>query len=855
MSMNDSILLQVTPPRTGERTLLGVELMLQTIASPEPFALELASTAEGLRLLVRCKDQALVQQQVRAHYSQSEISEVPPIADPLHLRDGEQAWTINMDIEGPSYLPLRTFRDDDLLDQGSDPFIGLAGALSELNPGERIVTRLKLHALAADWSKGYLAEAYNPKNPKESKDSKDPNTPEGGSDIKPVVALLMAGVAGLAGVKSYQWWQEGEFLLPVVTGLGVAGAAALALWVKKRFFSTPARHHDPILMKEKVSRAAFAGQLQITAVLPDDEGSPELAQQLLDRMAGAYRAYDNPAGSRIIPGRVTPMSDTTLEPVAPGLLTKPAILGVREVASLWHPPGSRDETPFLERAGAKMVLPPPSLFQEGAAVGATTQGVPRPVHFPLDLLQRNHLYVARTRMGKSTLMQHQANYLLQEKAAGRNRDALIVIDPHSDLVDAILAHLPPSLVDEVKLIDLANPTHAPGINLLDTHVFTDRDRAADSVVRVARSLWEQWGPRMQSILEHTVKTLHEANSHPSVAADRQYTILDARTLLVDLEFRSKVLARLEDSYLLEWWLKEFGGWNDRYRSEALAPVQGRLSYYASSKKARAILGQPRSTIDLRSTILDGGILLVSTAQGVAGRDVAGLVGSSILNLIDAVIREQETLPPAQRRGVHVIVDEMQTLPGADYEGMLSELQKYGARFTLATQSLAKLHEVSPSMQDVILANSGCLAVFQAAGTDARRLLADLGQEQLTEEDITSLPAFHCYVRATVENRRVPVFSMKLAPPTEGNPDIARRVREASRSYTTANKDIDNNNEAGKALVAQFRKDLEKRQARAAPLEGTNHGGAPGGRRGGRRPAGLGAEHNPGPVGGRLTRGV
>ena len=101
------------------------------------------------------------------------------------------------------------------------------------------------------------------------------------------------------------------------------------------------------------------------------------------------------------------------------------------------------------------------------------------------------------------------------------------------------------------------------------------------------------------------------------------------------------MKRIEDPYLLEWWARDFGSWHQQYRAEALAPVQTRLSYYASSKRARAILGQRRSTIDLRETILEGGILLVSTAQGSVGRDVAALVGASLLNLVDSVIREQE----------------------------------------------------------------------------------------------------------------------------------------------------------------------------------------------------------------------
>ena len=37
--------------------------------------------------------------------------------------------------DGPAYVPLRTFRDDDLLDPGSDPLIALLGALSDLRGG------------------------------------------------------------------------------------------------------------------------------------------------------------------------------------------------------------------------------------------------------------------------------------------------------------------------------------------------------------------------------------------------------------------------------------------------------------------------------------------------------------------------------------------------------------------------------------------------------------------------------------------------------------------------------------------------------------------------------------------------
>ena len=133
----------------------------------------------------------------------------------------------------------------------------------------------------------------------------------------------------------------------------------------------------------------------------------------------------------------------------------------------------------------------------GAPVGQTTAGKPRPIHFPEDLLRRHHLYVARTRMGKSTLMHHIVRHKMAEKAAGRDGDAIVVVDPHADLVGGLLKHVPESLVDRVRLIDLADDRGAPGVNLLDTRIFPDRDRTADSVVRIAKGLWDQWGPRMQ----------------------------------------------------------------------------------------------------------------------------------------------------------------------------------------------------------------------------------------------------------------------------------------------------------------------------------------------------------------------
>ena len=581
------VLLAVKPPRSGERTLLGVENMLQSIAVPEPFSLELAGDADGVTLLTRCLDDRVVRGQIAAHYPQARINVVPPEEDPLRLEDGEQAWGLTLRADGPVYAPLRTFRDDDLLDPGSDPLIALMGSLCDLKDGERVVSRLLLRSLGPSWSQAHQDRGHR----RAVEERRDPSyTYQTGPLKLDGVTMAILGLAAVGTLQGYLWVRDGEIWKAALLGLGTALGLTAAGWAWHRWKQSRSRVFDPLIIKEKTSRIAFDGEVQVTAILPEGAGLRR-AGEILDPVVAAYRHYAHPAGARFKAGRVRPIVPAAnLHPTPPGLFGRRSVLGVREAASLWHPPGARDETPLVERSGPRALLPSARGVRGGALVGHTTAGRAREIRFSPDLLRRHHLYVARTSMGKSTLMHHAVVHKMREKAEGRDDDAIVVVDPHADLVEGILGQVPDSLVEKVRLIDLADDAGAPGINLLDTRVFADRDRTADSVVRVAKGLWDQWGPRMQSILEQTVKTLHEANQR--LEADRQYTILDGLKLLSgDQKFQNDVLGRVTDSYLLEWWGRDFKGWTHQYRAEALAPVQTRLTYYASSQRARAILGQ------------------------------------------------------------------------------------------------------------------------------------------------------------------------------------------------------------------------------------------------------------------------
>ena len=777
--------LSVTAPRTEERSLSGAENFLRSIGVPEPFSLEIVGDSAGVTLLARCREGSFVRQQLGAHHRHAQVSELSPEDDPLRLAECERAWSTTLRLQGPEYLPLRTFDDDDLREPGSDPLISVIGALSGLEPGERLAACLSLTSLGPDWSRPHQEKLYRKQ---QAERDVSPQNSQAEATRTDVGHLAVLGVLALPLLQGYLWVQRGETWKAILLGVGVAAAMTVAGWAWWRIKRARSgnRLHDPLLIKDKLSRLAYQAQLELIAILPE-HGSATRAKDLLRHAALAYQGYDNTAGARFKAGKVRPAIPAT-EPSAPvaGLFRARNVLGVRELAALWHPLGAGNQLASVHRSGSRVLYPAESASTDtgGAHVGNTVGGRPRPVRFNSQVMGRHQFYLARTRMGKSTLMRHIVAHKMAEKAAGHDFDAVVVIDPHADLVDDLLKQVPLEIVDQVYHVNLADETRAPGINLLDVGVFPDRDRAADSVVRGAKGVWEQWGPRMQSILEHVVKTLHEYNSHPDTGADEQLTILDGSRLVSDRKFRRTVLRRVRDPFIIEWWAHTYSAWTRNLQADSIAPVQTRLAYYASSKRARAILGQRRSTLDLGKIISQGGVLLASTAQSDAGREVSSLVGASILNVVDSAIRAQGALPPELRRGVLVVVDEMQALPGVDYEGMLSELGKFGASFILATQSLRKLDDISATLRDTLLANVGSLVVFQISATEARDIMGELDRERVGEEDLASLPSHHCYVRASVEGQREPTYYMELRPPEPGDPEIAQRVRDAASAYTT-----------------------------------------------------------------------
>jgi hypothetical protein len=523
-------------------------------------------------------------------------------------------------------------------------------------------------------------------------------------------------------------------------------------------------------------------------------------RDLLNHLVAAYRQYHMASGGYFVSHgvsqgkakRLLTRKQGRIHSHATGwerdLASSSHLLSVADIAALWHLPQAQDlfDLPYVERARARTALAPSELTQgNGWKIGTSSHaGHSVPIFLPQECLRHNLLAVASTGKGKSTLFLHLAQAVCASRSNSdqASTPGLAFIEPHGDVVHALCGLLPASERDNVVLVDLANTDYPVGINPLDM-VGKDRDKVVDTLITIAEHLWAaSYGSRTENVLEYALKTLADANElliqqDPYLGPDTQYTLLDVVPLLRLASFRHAVLEQVRDTLLLDWWQHYYEPLDGHQQREITSSVITKLSKFSSSRVARRILGQPRSTIDLREVVRSGRLLLVSTASGVVGADLSELIGIVLLGLFEAALSEQADLPPEQRRRYLVLIDEFQVYRGTNYQSMLAELRKYGGSFALATQSLAYLDRLERTLRATVLANIDHLFAFHMAGEDAR-LLHEL--EGIDEAEITNLDDFQCYVKLSSHGRRLPVFSLNLDAPPRPDENLARLVRLRSQ---------------------------------------------------------------------------
>jgi hypothetical protein len=512
-------------------------------------------------------------------------------------------------------------------------------------------------------------------------------------------------------------------------------------------------------------------------------------RDLLALLVAAYGQYQT-ATLRLHPRRLS--RGQTRRWLAPskwtaGIRQARWVLTAEEVALLWHPLSLA--VPGMEQRQERMILAPASVTRgAGWKVGISEQaGMQAEVFYPDAALRQHAFVVGRTGKGKSTLFHHLALAQLDQRQEQRVMPGLCVIEPHGDLIAALLRTLPAHLSEEVILLDLANRETPAGLNLLDVSSFwrspsrgeVEREVRVSAALMTLRSIWaSSWGSRIENVMRYSLNTLMQANltllSHnPMQGAMQQYSLLDIVPLLQLSAFRRRVLDLVTDPFVHEWWHTYYERLDTLHQQDIITPILTKISAYASSSTARRIIGQPCSTLDFDALIATSGLLLVNTAAGQVGADVSGLLGATLLSLFTASLARQFALPEAEVRPFLTLVDEFHSYP-VDYGYLLTGLRKAGLSLVLAAQSLAQLDHFDPTLRQTVLGNSEQKFLFTLAGEDAFLLRHDLSS--LRPEDVVALPDYTCYALWSQNRHRLPPFSFQLARPPVGDEEQERQIR-------------------------------------------------------------------------------
>jgi len=347
-----------------------------------------------------------------------------------------------------------------------------------------------------------------------------------------------------------------------------------------------------------------------------------------------------------------------------------------------------------------------------------------------------------------------------------------VVDPHGDFIEFILNYIPDDRVKDVVLFDPSDADHPVGFNLLENVNPQLKNIVSSGLIGIFKKLWaDSWGPRLEHILRNTILALLESPGE---------TMLGIMKMLVDESYRREVVDRVQDPVVKDFWINEFERYDQKFRTEAVAPIQNKVGQFLSSSTIRNILGQPKSTIDIEDIMDNKKILLVKLSQGEIGEDNSALLGAMIITKIQLAAMARAAIPEDERQDFYLYVDEFQNFATESFGKILSEARKYHLNLTVANQYTAQVPE---EVMSAVFGNVGTIVSFRVGAQDAAFLLKEF-EPVFEENDLVNLDIYHIYIKLSIDGMTTPAFSaITLPPPIQKNQNFEKILKLSRERYS------------------------------------------------------------------------
>lgn len=361
--------------------------------------------------------------------------------------------------------------------------------------------------------------------------------------------------------------------------------------------------------------------------------------------------------------------------------------------------------------------------------------------------RRRHMYlIGKTGMGKSTMLE---NMIVDDIRAGRG---VAVVDPHGDLVEKVINYIPSHRVNDVINFNPADMDYPIAFNPLESIDPKYKHLVSSGLIGVFKKLWaESWGPRLEYLLRNAILALLDTHGT---------TLLGIMRVLVDKNYRKKIIANINDPVVKAFWVDEYSKYPDKFQVEAISPIQNKVGQFLSNFLIRNIVGQVKSSFNMREVMDTNKILLMNLSKGRIGEDTSSLLGAMMITKIQLAAMDRIDIPEHERKDFYLYVDEFQNFATESFATILSEARKYRLNLIMAHQYIEQLSEV---VRPAVFGNVGTMIVFRVGAADAEELVKEF-TPRFTEDNLVNIPKWECYMKLMVDGIATDPFSAKGLSP-------------------------------------------------------------------------------------------
>lgn len=757
--INESVLLALEIPRANDKSELAAEQLFASLHGilrdrkelrlskgvQEHLSFEVASIGGQIRFYVWVPKnlQSFVEGQIYSQYPTVQIHKADEDYT-SHDRQHSVVYTNEITVADNQVLPIKTFQNFEV-----DPLAGITGTLAKLeSTDDEIWIQVLVRPVADDWHKASDRWIQSVK---------------GGN---PFTALF--GGEGF----DFRWFATFFEALwkPPEQGTSASGEKILSEREKTRVAEA----------EKKATKLGYQTKIRI-AYLGESQSSAKLQMQAV---IGTFKQF-NSTNLNGFKGLKASFKKEDLAQYKTRTFTDNGfILNIEELASVFHLPHTNVETPNIVWASSKTAEPPAKLpvitGNEAIDENISAFGITnfRGISHQFGMLRSDrsrHVYIiGQTGAGKSGTLEL---FALSDIFHGHG---YAIIDPHGDFAINNLRFIPGSRLKDVIYFNPADTGYPLGFNPLEVTDPSQKTNISSEIIGVLKRMFgESWGPRLEYILRYTILALLD---RPNT------TMLDITRMLTDKKFRKETLGYCQDTVVLQFWNVEFASWNDKFQAEAIAPVLNKVGAFTANPVIRNIIGQPKSTFNIRKIMDEGKILIVNLSKGLIGEDNAAILGAFMVTKVQLAAMSRQDIPNIEdRKPFYLYVDEFQNFATDSFATILSEARKYGLNLTVANQYISQMTD---TVRDAVFGNVGTMICFRVSADDAP-ILSKQFEPNFEALDLLQMHNRNFVVNMVIGGEKTPAFSARtLTLPTPQQDNLGHIIEHTRNYYSRLRSDVE-----------------------------------------------------------------